>query len=60
MTRCWCPATLSEWEAGNVVLAMVDDALHVKDLRAAGDGWKLAPENGKSAIPVGNEVRSSG
>ena len=38
------------------VLADVAGALHVKRLRAVGEGWELAPDNGEPAIPVTDEV----
>lgn len=38
------------------VLADVAGALHVKRLRAAGEGWELAPDNGEPVIPVTDEV----
>lgn len=48
--------TRGELEPNAVVLAALgDDTLVVKRLRAVGDGWELAPDNGGPAIPVASE-----
>jgi phage repressor protein C with HTH and peptisase S24 domain len=48
--------TQAEWEDGDVVLAVVDDALHLKRLRSSDVGWLLAPDNGEPPIPVTDGV----
>ena len=48
--------TQAEWEDGDVVLAVVEDALHLKRLRSSDAGWLLAPDNGEPPIPVTDGV----
>jgi len=44
--------TQAEYQDGDLVLAVVDDALHLKRLRGSGDGWILMPDNDEPGIPV--------
>lgn len=44
--------TQAEAAAGDVVAAVVGEALHIKELQPLGDGWQLEPENDDPPIPV--------
>jgi SOS-response transcriptional repressor LexA len=48
--------TQADWEDGDIVLAVVDDALHLKQLQSSPSGWVLAPKNGETALIVDEAV----
>jgi SOS-response transcriptional repressor LexA len=48
--------TQADFEDGDIVLAVVGDALHLKRLRAGAGGFVLQPDNGEGSFLVGDDV----
>lgn len=48
--------TQADYVGGDLVLAAVEEALHLKRLRPLGEGWELTPDNGEPPIPVAEGV----